>query len=71
VTVAQALKMKDDTMVTLKGTITKQTAHEEYEFKDSTGTIAIEIDDDDWWGLTVNPTDVVTIYGEVDTSMNP
>jgi len=70
-TVAQALKMNDDAMVTLKGTITKQTGHEEYEFKDSTGTIAIEIDDDDWWGLTVSPTDVVIIYGEVDTNMNP
>lgn len=65
-TVAGALKAWDDTMVTLRGNILRQVAHEKYEFKDSTGTMMIEIDDDKWYGLSVNPNDEVEIYGEVD-----
>ena len=46
--------------------ISKETAKEKYQFRDSTGAIIIEIDNDDWNGLTVTPADTVTIYGEVD-----
>ena len=66
-TVADTLKARDDTMVTLKGNIIRQVAHEKYEFKDSTGVIIVEIDDDKWYGLSVGPNDVVEIYGEVDS----
>ena len=68
-TVAGALKASDDTMVTLKGNIIRQVAHEKYEFKDSTGVIIVEIDDDKWYGLSVGPNDVVEIYGEVDSEI--
>ena len=68
-TVAGALKARDDTMVTLKGNIIRQVAHEKYEFKDSTGVIIVEIDDDKWYGLSVGPNDVVEIYGEVDSEI--
>ena len=68
-TVAGALKAWDDTMVTLKGNIVRQVAHEKYEFKDSTGVIIVEIDDDKWYGLSVAPNDVVEIYGEVDSEI--
>lgn len=68
-TVAAALKAWDDTMVTLKGNIIRQIAHEKYEFKDSTGVIIVEIDDDKWYGLSVGPNDVVEIYGEVDSEI--
>ena len=68
-TVAGALKAWDDTMVTLKGNIIRQVAHEKYEFKDSTGIIIVEIDDDKWYGLSVGPNDVVEIYGEVDSEI--
>ena len=68
-TVAGALKVWDDTMVTLKGNIIRQVAHEKYEFKDSTGVIIVEIDDDKWYGLSVGPNDVVEIYGEVDSEI--
>ena len=37
--------------------------------KDATGSITIEIDDDDWRGLDVTPQDVVTVKGEVDKDM--
>ncbi|MDY5303422.1 MAG: NirD/YgiW/YdeI family stress tolerance protein, partial [Campylobacter sp.] len=60
-TVAGALKARDDTMVTLKGNIIRQVAHEKYEFKDSTGVMIVEIDDDKWNGLSVGPNDVVEI----------
>ena len=65
-TVADALKAKDDTLVVLTGHIEKETAKEKYQFRDSTGGIIVEIDNDDWKGLTVTPADTVTIYGEVD-----
>lgn len=65
-TVAAALNAKDDTLVQLTGHIEKETAKEKYQFRDSTGAIIIEIDNDDWNGLTVTPADTVTIYGEVD-----
>ena len=68
-TVAGALKAWDDTMVTLKGNIIRQVAHEKYEFKDSTGVMIVEIDDDKWNGLSVGPNDVVEIYGEVDSEI--
>ena len=68
-TVAGALKAWDDTMVTLKGNILRQVGHEKYEFKDSTGTIIVDIDDDEWYGVSVGPNDVVEIYGEVDAEI--
>lgn len=42
---------------------------EEYMFKDSTGKIVIEIDDEDWGGLTVGPKDTVEISGEIDRDL--
>ena len=46
ITVAQALRANDETAVTLTGTIVSQIQHEHYEFKDQTGTINIEVDED-------------------------
>jgi len=66
VTVAAAKKMRDDTHVVMVGKLTRQLGGERYEFTDSTGSIIVEIDDDDWRGLTVGPEDTVRIWGEVD-----
>lgn len=65
-TVAEALQMKDDAPVVLKGSIEKSLGHEKYLFKDASGSVTVEIDDDDWRGLTVTPADKVEIRGEVD-----
>jgi uncharacterized protein (TIGR00156 family) len=65
-TVEQALKMKDDTFVTLQGKIEQRIGDEEYLFRDNTGIITVEIDDDKWGGLVVNPEDSIEIKGEVD-----
>ena len=35
-------------------------------FSDATGQVTVEIDDEDWRGLTVNEKDTVEIKGEVD-----
>lgn len=65
-TVKDALGAEDDTQVTLTGTITSALGDEKYHFKDSTGEMTIDIDDDDWNGLKVTPNTTVIIQGEVD-----
>lgn len=66
ITVDALEKLSDDSYVVLQGTITAKVADEKYTFQDKTGTVQIEIDDDDWNGLTVKPGDVVIIEGELD-----
>lgn len=69
VTVAEALKMPDDAWVSLTGKIDRQIGDEKYQFSDGTGTIIVEIDDEDWRGLSVGPNDTVIIQGEVDREL--
>mgnify|MGYP004724699817 FL=1 len=66
VSVADAKNMKDDAYVVLQGTIHQNLGDENYLFKDDSGTVVIEIDDDDWNGVTVGPQDIVMIKGQVD-----
>lgn len=65
-TVAQALKMRDDSWVGLTGRISKQVGDEKYSFSDGTGTIIVDIDNEDWHGLVVGPSDTIYIEGELD-----
>ncbi len=51
-TVVQAKELPDDA---LEGHIVKQIGKELYEFKDSTGSIAVDIDDRRWRGQVVTP----------------
>lgn len=67
--VKDVLNMKDDARVRLKGQIEKSLGSEQYLFKDSTGTIEVEIDDKKWMGQTVTPNDTVEIYGELDKEL--
>lgn len=55
--------------VVLEGYIEQHLRGDKYMFKDGTGKITIEIDDDDWRGLTVDPTTKVQIKGEVDKGL--
>lgn len=66
VTVADAVKMSDDTPVVLEGKIEKSLGKEKYLFKDNSGSVTIEIDNEDWRGQTVTPADTIVIKGEVD-----
>lgn len=67
-TVAAANKAPLDTPVRLEGQIQRQVARERYLFGDATGTIAVEIDDDDLPRESFNETTTLRIEGEVDRS---
>lgn len=66
VTVKQVNEMRDDVPVIVQGHILQRMGDEKYLFEDSTGSITVEIDDDDWRGQTISPSDTVKLYGEVD-----
>lgn len=70
VTVEQAKTMKDDTKVTLRGTIEQHMGGEKYVFRDASGTVELEIDSDRWAGQSVSPQDQVEIFGEVEKKWN-
>lgn len=69
VTVQQAKSMPDETVLVLRGNIIESLGDEKYVFQDGTDSITVEIDDEDWNGITVSPTDTVTIWGEVDNGI--
>lgn len=58
--------MEDDTEVLLEGYLTRQISDEHYIFKDDTGEIKVEIDDEDFRGTKVTPDTKLRIMGEVD-----
>lgn len=66
VTVSQVKEMRDDVPVIVKGNIVQRMGEEKYLFEDSTGSVTVEIDKEDWRGQTITPTDNVKLYGEVD-----
>ena len=68
-TVAQASDMRDDTPVVVVGKIVRSVGDEKYLFEDGTGSIVVEIDDDDWRGQTVTPNDKVKLSGEIDRGL--
>ncbi|PJI35577.1 NirD/YgiW/YdeI family stress tolerance protein [Acinetobacter pseudolwoffii] len=70
-TVKQALGMKDDSNVQLKGYVVKAVGDEKYQFRDSTGSITVEIDDELWQGKPISAKTPVTIIGEVDIDYKP
>lgn len=63
--------LKDDSKVMLKGQVVKSLGQEKYEFRDSTGTVTIEIDDELWGGRALLPTQTITLIGEVDIDYKP
>ncbi|KMK52493.1 hypothetical protein RO21_00270 [[Actinobacillus] muris] len=65
-TVAQALKAQDDAPVQLTGYITRQIDNDEFMFKDSSGEIKIDVEDEAWQGQNITPKNKITIYGKVD-----
>ena len=69
-TVAEALKMNDDSYVTVKGNISKRLSDDRYLFKDSTGTITVEIDNDRWSGISADTTDTLELSGEIEKKNN-
>lgn len=69
-TVQEAMTMEDDAHVVLQGKIINSLGDEKYTFKDASGEIVIEIDDEDFNGVKVTPEDTLEIVGEVDKDLN-
>jgi uncharacterized protein (TIGR00156 family) len=65
-TVEETKMLADDAHVVLQGYIANHVRSDHYTFRDDTGSIVVEIDDDEWRGLIVGPGDKVEIRGEVD-----
>lgn len=65
-TVADAKDKADDTIVVLQGYIAKSLGGDKYAFTDKTGEIIIEIDDDEFDGVSVTSGEMIEIMGEVD-----
>ncbi len=69
VTTDQVKEMRDDVPVIVQGYIIKNLGDENYLFKDDAGSIIVEIDDENWAGLTITPNDLVKLYGDVDAGL--
>jgi uncharacterized protein (TIGR00156 family) len=68
-TVKDALQLRDDSIVVLQGRIVASLGDEKYTFQDATGSVMVEIDDDDWRGITVTPETTLEIVGELDKEL--
>lgn len=66
VKVNQVKGMRDDSRVTLVGTLVNEVAEEFYTFQDDSGNMVVQIDHDELRGLTVTPETRIRIRGEVD-----
>ncbi|MDR2141810.1 MAG: YgiW/YdeI family stress tolerance OB fold protein [Deltaproteobacteria bacterium] len=70
VTVEAARQLRDDAFVILRGNIIRHLGKDKYIFRDSTGDITVDIDQDKWLGQTVTPETSVEIKGEIDKDWN-
>ena len=66
-TISQANAMPDESIVVLEGELVQKVKDEHYLLRDSTGTIVVEIDDDDWYGAAPRMGQKIRVFGEVDT----
>lgn len=71
VTVEKAKALADDSKVEIKGYVVKSLGKEKYQFRDSSGVITVEIDDDLWQGKPVSAKTLLTIQGEIDVDLKP
>lgn len=62
----QVKSQRDESWVTLQGKLAKHLGEDSFMFRDSTGEIMVEIDDESWVGQEISPNDTVRISGEVD-----
>ncbi|ANB67396.1 MULTISPECIES: YgiW/YdeI family stress tolerance OB fold protein [Aeromonas] len=70
VSVAQLKDLADDNWATLEGKLVKHLGGENYLFRDASGEVEVEVDQDVWRGTEVGPDDQIRIRGEVDHSWN-
>ena len=58
--------MRDNSYVTIQGNIVRRISGDNYTFKDSTGTITVEIDHNKWNGITADSSDLLELSGEIE-----
>ncbi|WP_165862849.1 YgiW/YdeI family stress tolerance OB fold protein [Vibrio sinensis] len=66
ITVSAMENTQDEAVVSLQGYITESLGNEMYTFKDQSGTISVEIDQDVLNNIDINENDLVIITGEAD-----
>ncbi len=71
VTVKQALTLKDDTEVQLKGYVVKALGDENINSVTALARISVDIDDKLWQGKAISAKTPVVIMGEVDVDLLP
>lgn len=68
--IKKALRMRDDSYVTVRGRIIKRLTDDNFLFADETGQIVVDIDYEDWGGVTASPKDTLELTGEIDRDFN-
>ena len=68
-TVENVKNKADETFVYMQGQIVKSLGDDKYAFTDKTGEIVLEIDNDEFNGVTVTAGEFLEISGEVDKEM--
>ncbi len=66
-TIKNAIELNDDSRVIVEGHIVKQLKNELYLFKDKSGEVEMEIDDEDFRNIKISSEDKVRITAEVDS----
>ena len=71
VTVAQVVQtFPNKAHALLKGNIVQHLGGDRYLFRDSSGDVVMKIKHDRWWGLSVSPSDLVEIGGQLKREKN-
>ena len=71
VTVAQVVQIfPNKAQAILRGNIVQHLGSDRYLFRDASGDVVIKIKNDRWWGLSVGPTDLIEIGGELKREKN-
>lgn len=68
--IKKVLRMRDDSYVTVRGKIIRRLTDDKFMFADSTGQIVVDIDYEDWGGVTASPKDTLELTGEIDRDFN-
>ncbi|GHD68404.1 YgiW/YdeI family stress tolerance OB fold protein [Jeongeupia chitinilytica] len=69
-TAAAALQAPDKTSVSLEGYIMRKLKGDRYEFRDKSGAIGIDIDDDQWPKESINDRTKIRVIGDIDRSLS-
>ena len=70
ISVIEALKRPDDSYITVEGNIVKKISSDKYLFKDATGTMTVEIDNEKWGNTDVSEKDTLELSGEIERKFN-